>query len=194
MRFLSREWVEGQLDHFSRDLYYGVYLRHVSELGPDLPEQARRLATTQPGLLLMGAQLASAALSPSGDVLRLTIESGAKLELEYTLANPGSVDMATLQAASATLTEEFDYGPQGTFIHRLLLYPEGECEVIFSDLKLRLTEADRTPELEPDGEPPAKPRHKKSPSPKSPAAKKSNAKKSPSAKPKRQPRKPRDPQ
>lgn len=193
MRFLSREWVEGQLDDFSRDLYYGVYLRHVSELGPDLPDQARRLATTQPGLLLMGAQLASAALSPGGDVLRLTVESGAKLELEYTLANPGSVDLAALQAASATLTEEFDYGPQGTFIHRLLLYPQGECEVIFSDLKLHLTAADRTPELEPEGEAKSKTRPRKSTSQRSPAAK-PGARKSPSDKPKRRPRKPRDPQ
>lgn len=138
MRFLDRKWVERKLDDFTQDLYYGVYLRHISELAPDLPPEAQRYAISHPGLLLMGAKLVSADLLNDGANLRLVVESGARLTTEYELANPGAVDLSVLRGAITTLSNEFDYGPQGTFIHRILLYPKGECEVVFTGLTVNL--------------------------------------------------------
>lgn len=139
MRFLDRNWVERRLDDFTQDLYYGVYLRHVSEIAPDLPPEAQRFAVTHPGLLLMGAGFVSADLLYDGATLRLVVASGpATLTTEYELATPGAVDLPVLRGALTTLSNEFDYGPQGTFIHRILLHPKGECEIVFSDLSLRI--------------------------------------------------------
>ncbi len=139
MRFLDRNWVERRLDDFTQDLYYGVYLRHVSEIAPDLPPEAQRLAISHPGLLLMGAGFVSADLLNDGATLRLVVASGpATLTTEYELATPGAVDLPVLRGALTTLSNEFDYGPQGTFIHRILLHPKGECEIVFTNLSLRI--------------------------------------------------------
>jgi hypothetical protein len=155
MRFLDRKWVERKLDEFTQDLYYGVYLRHVSEIAPDLPPEARRFAVTHPGLLLMGAGFVSADLLNDGATLRLVVDSGpATLVIEYELATPGAVDLPVLRSSITTLSNEFDYGPHGTFIHRILLYPKGECEIVFTSLKLSIgisppspaDEAQATPE------------------------------------------------
>jgi len=85
--------------------------------------------------------------SPSG-VLEMHLRCGDlqvgyfDLDLTYRSVNLSEAEVAELAAAvnlpeTEVLYDEVDLGPEGSFVHRLLLWPRGELVIPFADLALR---------------------------------------------------------
>lgn len=141
MRYLNRKWADGEYDEFTTDLYYSVYMRHLVDTAPELPQGARAFAMLSRGQLLAAGELVATRFDETAQsfTLILKFNSGTEanfLELEYLGVSRDTSDLEAFELADGCLTEEFDLGPEGTFEHRILLQPEGEALIRFTDLKL----------------------------------------------------------
>jgi hypothetical protein len=163
MRFFDRHWIEGEMDAHLRAMRVGVYIYHLEDIEAELPHGVRVLAHLDPGTSLFGARIAAARPEPgtAGFLLVLHVEArnaeGGRieyfLELEYTGVNEAASDTAAFEDATRCLTNEFDLGPDGAFIHRILLEPEGEAVICARDIRFSAREvnppgADFAPERE----------------------------------------------
>ncbi len=141
MRYLNRKWADGDYDEFTTDLYYGVYMRHLADTAPELPQGARAFAMLSRGQLLASAELLATRFDEAERTFTLILKftTGSEenfVEMEYLGVTRDTSELGAFELADGCLTEEFDLGPEGTFEHRILLYPEGEAMIRFSDLKL----------------------------------------------------------
>jgi hypothetical protein len=147
MRYLNRQWVEGGYDEFTTQLYWGVYLRHLEDLAPDMPQWVRALGAMSLGKHFIGCPVSSCGLDAGAGVFHLvveveTIEGDAFLDIKYQGVDPDSVDEHAFDDVEFLLTDELDIAPDEKFEHRILLSPEGEFAIQFKDLRLNLTQAD----------------------------------------------------
>jgi len=141
MRFLTREWIEHEFDEPTGFINLQVYLRHLEELAHDLPEGARLFALLSGGLRLQFASIVATTLDEDAGTFNLVVRIEGQdgdyfFELEYLGVDPAQIDIDAFDMAETCLTEEFDYGPDGTFEHRILLQPDGEATIRFSDMRL----------------------------------------------------------
>ena len=144
MRFLNRKWVDGGYDEETTYLYLGVYLRHLEDLAPDAPTNVRVLGAISQGHNLIGSQVAVTALDREAGnfhlVLRIqTIEGDRFMDVRYKGVDPDTVDEHAFDGVDYVLTDELDVAPDERFEHRILLSPEGEFAIQFSDLELKVS-------------------------------------------------------
>lgn len=147
MRFLDRKWANGEYDGFTVGLYHGVYLRHLDDIGPELPHAARALAVQSQGILLSEAELMATRLDEKEGAFSLVLKFRGEqlehyLELEYLGVSRDTSELDAFDLAERILTEEFDLGPDGTFEHRLLLAPDGEAVIRFKDIRFHARHED----------------------------------------------------
>lgn len=146
MRFLNRQWAEGGYDSFTTDLYWSVYLRHLEEIAPDVPQWVRALGALSLGKAFVGRTVSSCSLNRTAGVFHLvveveTVEGSAFLDIAYEGVDPASVDEHCFDDIEFLLTDELDIAPHEKFEHRILLSPTGEFAIQFTDLRLNLTPA-----------------------------------------------------
>ena len=149
MQWLTREWASGALDDAEWDLRWRDYQSHRTAVLPRLRDGAERLIQ---GVNLHDAQIQSVEHQPGGAlVLRALVGDlqvgyefvelsfvGAELRLE-----PGAtIDSLRLyDAETEIIYDEVDVQTDGRFVHRVLLWPQGEYEVVFTSLTERREEA-----------------------------------------------------
>lgn len=142
MRYFTAAWHRGELADAEVDAVREVYRRRLEALAPRLPPPVRKLATA---LNLHDATVRQLALDPGSRTLRLGLRCGDSqtghfdLDLRYGGVHLGRADVPRLRAmaqeAEAVLYDEVDVAPSG-YVHRLLLWPYRELDIVFARLAL----------------------------------------------------------
>ena len=151
MRFLNRKWAEGEYDEFTTDLYWQVYLRHLEDIAPDTPQWVRALGALSLGKNFMGRKVSACSLDELTGTFHLvievdTIDGPAFLDIGYEGVDSDSIDEQAFDKCEFLLTDELDIAPGEKFEHRILLSPDGEVAIRFSDMNLNLSPAGRDDE------------------------------------------------
>lgn len=151
MRFLTRDFAEGKLTEFDEQLYHSVYIRHLEEIGTDLPANVAAFALQTLGIGMCGLVLLDV-MEDAGDETLVLILSGPKdtpqllVNITYKGVNTDYLDEAALmqieQQESELLADEVDLAHNGRFEHRLLFGPEGEIAIQCRDMKLTISRPD----------------------------------------------------
>lgn len=153
MKFFSREWAIGELPDRESNEVIAAYERHLDGLMPQLPASVRCLARE---LNLHDALIRRVVHDRAGRELRFELRCGDNqigyfdLDLSYMGAIVDQADVAALQLAARNPAtnvwyDEVDVTGDGAFLHRVLFYPERECEIMFRALALRMMpRADRS--------------------------------------------------
>lgn len=152
MKWFTREWASGDLSDEEWDARALLYEAHLARIQPQLVNGAARLSD---GVNLHDGKIHAFELRADG-VLRFRaligdLEAGYEfVELDYREAeirlDPG-VNLKALRLLdprTEILQDEVDIASDGRFAHRVLLWPEGEYEVLFSGLTERRESRDRT--------------------------------------------------
>lgn len=154
MRWLTREWAAGSLEEDEYDQRWSSYLAHRSEVRPRLHSGADRLLDS---IHLHDGQVRSFDDKPR-DTLQVRVLTGDLqvgyefVEMSYAEAElqlDAGVTMRSLNLFGSDVEiiyDEVDIASEGRFVHRVLLWPEGEYEVVFSafaDRRTPATPADR---------------------------------------------------
>lgn len=142
MKWLTREWASGELDDDEWDEHWKEYLAHNDEMLPRLSNGAERLIQE---INLHDAQIHAFEHRPDnvlviraliGDLqvgyqfIELTfLDSQVRLEPGSTLES-----LRLLDDQTEIIYDEVDVEADGRFVHRVLLWPQGEYEVVFANL------------------------------------------------------------
>jgi hypothetical protein len=145
MKFLTRDWVNGELSDAEAESLPGRYQQYLAGLLPGLPGSVRQLATE---LNLHDGLIRSVRLNriSSGVLLALTCGDAQTgyfdLEIHYSSAELAPPDVATLRTVTENADTEILYDEidvsDGRYIHRLLFSPEGEIEIRFQSLAIQV--------------------------------------------------------
>jgi hypothetical protein len=156
MRFLTRDWFEGKWKDQYAHVNFEVYLRHLEEIGAELPPGARTFAAVSMGMRLVGAQIVATTLDEEAETFTLVLRVHGRdadyfLELEYLGVDADTLELEDFPMAEACLTEEFHRGTDDMLEHRILLSPQGEAVIRFKDIRFHSKQAADTPDT-PDDE------------------------------------------
>ncbi|WP_307041751.1 hypothetical protein [Agromyces ramosus] len=145
MKWLTRERASGSLDDDEWDERWRKYLAHNAEVLPRLTNGAERLAQE---INLHDAQIHSFEYRPN-DVLVIRALIGdlqigyqfvelSFLDSEIRLEPGSTIDSLCLhEAQTEIIYDEVDLEADGRSVHRVLLWPQGEYEVVFTNLTER---------------------------------------------------------
>ncbi|UOE25502.1 hypothetical protein [Agromyces soli] len=150
MNWLTRAWATGGLDDEEWEAHLRAYRRHCAEVRPRLSGGAELLLD---GINLHDAQIHSFEHGTDGSLaMRALI---GDLQVGYSFIELTFVDAevrleAGRDGEELSLTgpgveihyDEIDVQPDGRFVHRVLLWPDGEYEVTFSALTEHRVPAD----------------------------------------------------
>ena len=152
MNWLTREWASGALEDDEWRERWEQYVAHNREVLPRLSNGAERLLRDinlhdaqirffeqrPANVLAIGALIGDLQVGYESIELRF-VESRIRLE-------PGSTldSLKLLDSRTQILYDEVDIEADGLFVHRVLLSPRGEYEVVFSSLTEHREPADRS--------------------------------------------------
>jgi hypothetical protein len=142
MRFFTRAWCTGELSDDECEQVVSAYWRHVAEIAPRLPADARLLAEQ---LSLHDGLFRRLIVNQTAQTCRMELRCGDlqvgyfDLDIEYRDASFMALDVdnaATIVDGehSEILYDEVDIIGNGRFVHRLLCWPQGELWIAFADL------------------------------------------------------------
>lgn len=145
MKWLTREWASGGLDDEEWDERWENYLAHNDEVLPRLGSGAERLVQD---INLHDAQIH--AFEHRADNVLVVRALIGDLQVGYEFIElafldshlrlePGSTleSLRLLEDETEIAYDEVDVEANGRFVHRVLLWPRGEYEVVFASLSER---------------------------------------------------------
>lgn len=147
VKWFSHDWHMGQLSDTQTEEVQRDYAAHEQRLRPVVPAGVLDLLD----LSVHDAQVQSVLLGEGQFTWRLLV---GDLQRGYEFATltyfdaevvGGADDLAALDLSpegAELLYDELDLVADGRFIHRVLVWPEGEVWIRFTDLRLELTPAD----------------------------------------------------
>lgn len=149
MKWLTREWASGAFDDSEWDSQWREYQLHCTAVLPRLRDGAERLVH---GINLHDGQIQSFEYRPDGAlavrVLVGDLQVGYEfvelsfVDAELRIEHGATIDSLRFQdAETEILYDEVDVEADGRFVHRVLLWPQGEYEVVFTALTERREEA-----------------------------------------------------
>jgi hypothetical protein len=154
MRWLTREWASGGLGEIEYEERWSSYLAHRNEVRPRLTRGADRLLDS---IHLHDGQVRSFDYRPR-HMLQVCVLIGDLqvgyefVEMSYAEAELGLEAGVTISSLNLfgsdteIIYDEVDTTSDGRFVHRVLLWPEGQYEVVFTafaDRRTPATPADR---------------------------------------------------
>ncbi len=142
MKWLTRAWASGGLDDDEWEAHWRAYRVHCAEVRPRLSGGAERLLD---GINLHDAKIHSCHHQPDGALVMRTVLGDLQVgyefvELTYLDAElrveprHDGADVSLTDPKTQILYDEVDVQADGRFVHRVLLSPDGEYEVVFSTL------------------------------------------------------------
>ncbi|GAA1767305.1 hypothetical protein [Agromyces humatus] len=149
MKWLTREWASGTLDDSEWDSHWRDYQVHCTAVMPRLRDGAERLVQ---GVNLHDGQIQSFEYRPDGALVVRALVGDLQVGYEFVELSfvdaelrlePGATidSLRFHDAESEIVYDEVDVEADGRFVHRVLLWPQGEYEVVFTALSERREEA-----------------------------------------------------
>lgn len=143
VRWLTREWASGELDDDEWDARWEQYASHCADVRSRLSKDAELLLDVN----LHDAQHRSFEYSPHetltvralmGDlIVGYEFVELTYMDAELRVSEVGSVRaLRLLHDRTEILYTEVDAEADGRFVHRVLLWPRGEYEVVFTAVKV----------------------------------------------------------
>jgi len=145
MRYFTRGWANGELPEAEAEKTPKAYWKHVEDLLPGMPAGVAKLAKTN----LHDALISRACLDTRTRTLTLVLlvwartgRSCSEVTLRYAGVETCGQNIETLKARardreSEILYDEIDSAADGSWVHRLLFWPEGEISIWFRRLSVR---------------------------------------------------------
>jgi hypothetical protein len=144
MKWLTRGWAEGEFSDTEAEQMLRAYREHVEQIAPALEPFVAKLALETN---LHDAIIEVVHVYDQGRRLVLSLVAGDQqagyqgITLDYRGVEMDHHYMDVLRRRSreretAILYDEVDAEPDGTFVHRLLFWPEGEIAIAFKHLTL----------------------------------------------------------
>ncbi|MFF2368950.1 hypothetical protein [Agromyces sp. NPDC058110] len=145
MKWLTREWASGGLDDDEWDRRCEEYQAHNDEVLPRLSNGAERLIQE---INLHDAQIHAFEHRADHDLVMRALIGDLQVGYQFIeltfhdsqlRLEPGSTleSLRLLDDETEIIYDEVDVQSDGRFVHRVLLWPEGEYEVIFTSLAER---------------------------------------------------------
>ena len=149
MKWLTREWASGALDDSEWDARWREYQSHCTAVLPRLSDGAERLVQE---VALHDAQIHSFEYRAHDALVVRALVGDLQVGYEFVELNfvdaelrlePGATidSLRFLDTETEILHDEVDVEADGRFVHRVLLWPQGEYEVVFTALSERREEA-----------------------------------------------------
>ena len=147
MRFLTRAWRTGAMPELWEGRVQALYLQHLKDLNPPLPQEAMALALE---INLHDGLLRRFDLDREAHTLGMCFRAGDlqvgyfDLDLRYSRVNVDAASERTLRQALGQrsfqlLDHELDGTSTAGWSHRFLFAPEGEAEVTFGSVQWATT-------------------------------------------------------
>jgi hypothetical protein len=142
MKYLTRGWATGEHSEAEADRMQRAYWRRVRALRPYMPQSVLDLATSglhdarihraiwMPRRCRLDLELACVASANSGRMVRL-VYSGVQIRRH-------EIDVLAERARDRRTEihyDEVDRDDDGTWVHRILFWPQGELSLRFSTLE-----------------------------------------------------------